>query len=46
MSMEGWVMKWEVVMLVECRGCDYKEMKTEENQGQGFLEKEQQCNMW
>ena len=31
---------------VECRGCDYKGTKTEENQGQGFLSKGQLCNMW
>jgi len=41
MSIEGWVMKWEVMTLVEYRGCDYKGIKTEENQGQGFLGKEQ-----
>jgi len=35
-----------VVTLVECRGCDYKGTKTQENQGQGFLGKEQMCNMW
>ena len=46
MSMEGWRMRWEVVTLVECRGCDYKGMKTQEDQGQGFLGKEQMCNMW
>jgi len=45
MSMEGWVTKWEVVTLVECRGCDYKRMKTEGNQEQDFLGKEQQSNM-
>jgi len=31
---------------MECRGCDYKGTKTEENRGQGFLEKTQLCNMW
>ena len=31
---------------VECRGCDYKETKTEKNRGQGFLGKVQLCNMW
>jgi len=46
MSMEGWTTKWEVVTLVECRGCDYKGTKTQENQGQGFLDKEQVCNIW
>jgi len=45
MSMKGWTTRWEVVTLVECRGCDYKRMKTQENQGQGFLGKEQICNM-
>ena len=28
MSMEGWTTRWEVVTLVECRGCDYKGTKT------------------
>ena len=46
MSMEGWMTRWEVVTLVECRRYDYKGMKTQENQGQGFLGKEQMCNMW
>ena len=46
MSMEGWVTRREVVTFVECRGCDYKGTKTQENQGQGFLNKEQLCNMW
>ena len=32
-SMEEWTMRWEVVTLVECRGCNYKGMKTQENQG-------------
>jgi len=31
---------------VKCRGCDYKETKTEENRGQGFLGKVQLSNMW
>jgi len=31
---------------VECRGCKYKGMKTQENRGQGFLEKAKLCNMW
>jgi len=31
----------EVVTLIECRGCDYKGTKTQENQEQGFLNKEQ-----
>ena len=46
MSMEGWIIQWEVVTLVECRGCDYKGTKTQENRGQGFLSKKQLCNMW
>ena len=46
MSMKGWTMKGEVVTLVECRGCDYKGTKTQENRGQGFLSKGQLCNMW
>ena len=44
--MEGWTTSREVVTFVEYRGCDYKGMKTEENQGQGFLEKVQLCNIW
>jgi len=46
MCMEGWTMKWEVVTFVECRGCNYKRTKTQENKRQGFLEKVQLCNMW
>jgi len=30
-SMEGWVTRGEVVTFVECRGCDYKSTKTQEN---------------
>jgi len=33
MSMEGWTMKWEVVALVECRGCDYKGQKHRRTKG-------------
>jgi len=44
--MEGWMTPREVITFVECRGCDYKGMKTEENRGQGFLGKVQLCNMW
>jgi len=46
MCMEGWTTPREVVTFVECRGCNYKGTKTEENQGQGFLSKGQLCNMW
>ena len=46
MSMEGWIMQWEVVTLVECGGCNYKGTKTQKNRGQGFLSREQLCNMW
>ena len=46
MSMEGWTMQKEVVTFVECRGCDYKGTKTQENQGQGFLSKKQLLHMW
>ena len=46
MCMEGWTTPREVVTFVECKGCDYKGTKTEENRGQGFLEKAQLCNMW
>jgi len=46
MSMEGWVMRREVVTFVECRGCDYKGTKTQENQEQGFLRKRQLLHMW
>jgi len=45
MSIEEWTMKWEVLTLVEYRGCDYKGTKTQKNRGQGFLSKEQLCNM-
>ena len=31
MSMEGWIMRREVVTFVECQGCDYKGTKTQEN---------------
>jgi len=44
--MEGWTISREVVSFVECRECNYKGMKTEENWGQGFLGKVQLCNMW
>jgi len=46
MCMEGWTTPREVVMFVECRGCDYKGTKIEENQGQGFLGKVQLRNIW
>ena len=46
MSMEGWTTKWEVITFVECRGCDYKGTKTEENRGQSFLGKAQLSNIW
>ena len=46
MSMEGWVTKREVVTFVECRGCNYKGTKTQENQGQEFLSKRQLLHMW
>ena len=32
MCMEGWTTPREVVTFMECRGCDYKGMKTQENQ--------------
>ena len=35
-----------MVTFVEYRGCNYKRTKTQENRGQGFLEKVQLCNMW
>ena len=44
--MEGWTTPREVVTFVECRECNYKGTKTEENQGQGFLSKGQLCNIW
>jgi len=43
--MKGWKTKWEVVTLVECRGYDYKGIKTQDNKGQGFLGKEQLSNI-
>jgi len=36
MSMEGWTMKWEVVTLIECRGCDYKGDEDSEEQRARF----------
>ena len=35
-----WTTKWEVVMFVECEGYNYKDTKTQENQGQEFVSKE------
>jgi len=46
MSMEGWMMQKEVVTFVECRRCNYKGTKTQENRGQGFLSKKQLLHMW
>jgi len=46
MCMEGWTTPREVVTFVECKGCDYKGTKMEENQGQRFLSKGQLSNMW
>ena len=46
MSMEGWMMQREVVTFMECRGCNYKGTKTQENWGQGFLGKKQLLHMW
>jgi len=45
MSIEGWTIWREVVTFVECRGCNYKWTKTQKNQGQRFLSKEQLCNI-
>jgi len=44
--MKGWMTQREVVTFVECRGCDYKGTKTQENQGQGFLSKRQLLHIW
>ena len=46
MCMKGWTTPREVVTFVECRGCNYKGTKIEENQEQEFLGKVQICNMW
>ena len=46
MSMEGWTTRWEVVILVEYRKCNYKGTKTQKNKGQSFLNKKQLYNMW
>jgi len=46
MSIKGWTMRKEMVTFVECRGCNYKRTKTQENRGQGFLEKVQLSNIW
>jgi len=45
MSIEGWIMQREVVTFIEYRGCNYKGTTTQENRGQGFLGKEQLCNI-
>jgi len=45
-SMVGWMTRRKVVTFVECRGCNYKRTKTQENRGQGFLGKAQLSNMW
>ena len=39
MCIEGWMTSREVVTFMECKGYDYKEMKTEKNKGQDFLKK-------
>jgi len=39
MCMEGWTTPKEVVTFVECKRCNYKGTKTQENRGQGFLGK-------
>jgi len=44
--MEEWTTPREVVTFMECRGCNYKGTKTEENRGQEFLGKIQLYNMW
>ena len=46
MSIEGWTTQWEVVILMECRECDYKGTKMQKNWGQRFLGKGQLCNIW
>jgi len=46
MSMEGWMMRREVVTFVKYQGYDYKGTKTQENHGQGFLSKRQLLHMW
>ena len=36
MCMERWMTPRKVVTFVECRGCDYRGIKTEKNRGEGF----------
>lgn len=42
----GWSTRWEVVMYMKYRECDYKGTKMQENQRQEFLPKAQLSNMW
>ena len=37
LEQRGWTTRWEVMMFVEYRGCNYKDTKTYENQRQGFV---------
>jgi len=45
LEQRGWTTKWEVVTFVECRGCNYKDTKTQENQWQGFVLEEHLKNV-
>jgi len=42
----GWKTKEVIVMFVECRGCEYKDTRTEKNQEQGFISGKQLRNLW
>ena len=41
-----WTTKWKVVTFVECRGCNHKGTKMQENQEQGFVSGEHLRNVW
>ena len=45
LEQRGWETKKEIVTFVECRGCEYKSTKTEENQEQGFISGKQLRNL-
>jgi len=42
----GWKTKEVIVTFVECRGCEYKDTRTEENREQGFISGKQLRNLW
>jgi len=42
----GWKTKEMIVTFVKCGGCEYKDTRTEENRGQGFISEKQLRNLW